>query len=453
MWPPMTGNTPFRNVLLLLVLGLPAVPTFAFQQTGQTVRHHRVEEQTDPSLTPEIEQAEAAMQKGDFNNAEELLKKAVDANPEAYRAWFDLGFLYNETKHPTSAIYAYRKSVAAKPDVFESNLNLGILLARQGNKEEAATYLKAATQLKPSAQPDAGLERAWLSLGLVLETSDPPQALAAFGEAIKLNPRNTEAHLSSGAILERQAKLDDAAREYQTAANLDPKSADAITGLANVYTKQKKLPEAEAQLRKLLAIDPANENAKVQLGRVLAAEGKNEEAATLLNSTKTANDPRAALDLGTVYVKAGKLTAAEEQFRIAVQGLPQDGEAHFALGSVLMQEKQYPEAQQELITAIKLRPDVGEIYGNLAVVAAENKDYGLAIQVLDARAKLLPEIPATYFLRATSYDNLNRKPQAIENYKQFLATDGGKMPDQEWQARHRLMAIDPDNASRYAEKK
>ena len=41
----------------------------------------------------------------------------------------------------------------------------------------------------------------------------------------------------------------------------------------------------------------------------------------------------------------------------------------------------------------------------------------------------------------------------MENYRQFLATDDGKMPDQEWQARHRLMAIDPANASKYAEKK
>ena len=56
-------------------------------------------------------------------------------------------------------------------------------------------------------------------------------------------------------------------------------------------------------------------------------------------------------------------------------------------------------------------------------------------------------------MRATSYDNLKVTAKAVENYQQFLATDGGKMPDQEWQARHRLIAIDPGNASKYAEKK
>ena len=175
----------------------------------------------------------------------------------------------------------------------------------------------------------------------------------------------------------------------------------------------------------------------------------------MLNSGQpgSSGDPHAALELGTLYVKAGKYAEAEQQFRTAVQGLPQDAEAHFALGSVLMEEKKFPESQYELLVAAKLKPDMAELYGNLAVVAAENKNYDLAIRALDVRAKFLPEGPATYFLRATSYDNLKATAKAVENYQRFLATDGGKMPDQEWQARHRLIAIDPRNASKYTVKK
>ena len=152
-------------------------------------------------------------------------------------------------------------------------------------------------------------------------------------------------------------------------------------------------------------------------------------------------------------MRAGKYAEAEKQFRIAVKRLPEDGEAHLALGSVLMQEKRYPESQDELLVASKLNPEMAEIYGNLAVVAAENRNFNLAIHALEQRGKYLPETPATYFLRATSYDNLRATMKAVENYQQFLAMDGGKMPDQEWQARHRLIAIDPGNAGRYAEKK
>ena len=98
---------------------------------------------------------------------------------------------------------------------------------------------------------------------------------------------------------------------------------------------------------------------------------------------------------------------------------------------------------------VKLKPNLGEAYGNLAVVASENKDYQLAIRALDARAKLLPETPATYFLRATSFDNLKAAPQAVDFYKRFLQADAGRQADMEWQARHRLIALDPANAKKY----
>lgn len=420
------------------------------QESKPTVRHHQVEEASSETA-PEVAQAEGEIQKADYSAAQTLLQKYLATHSDDYLAWFDLGYVYKATGQPDNAIEAYRKSIAAKPEVFESNLNLGILLARRGDNAEAAKYLKVATQLKPSAHVDEGLARAWQSLGIVLQNSDPQQALAAFSQAEKLQPNNFEVHFAAGQVLEKQNQLDAAAKEYETAAALDPKSIEPAVALSVVYTRQQKYAEAETMLRKLLAADPQNQTVRTQLGRILAAEGKNDEAVKELGVTagKIPDDPHAALELGTLDVKAGKYAEAEQLFRSAAGKLPQDAEAHYALGSALMQEKKYPEAQQELLMAVKLKPDLSAAYGNLAVVASENKDYQLAIRVLEVRAKFLPETPATYFLRATSYDNLNFTKQAIEFYRQFLQADAGQQPDLEWKARHRLIALDPTNAKKY----
>ena len=109
----------------------------------------------------------------------------------------------------------------------------------------------------------------------------------------------------------------------------------------------------------------------------------------------------------------------------------------------LLRQKKFPEAQQEFLTAVKLKPDFGAAYGDLAFAAGENKDYPLTIKALDARAKFLPEIPITYFLRASAYDHLKDVKRASANYHLFLETANGKYPDQEWQAKHRLIAIEP----------
>ncbi len=424
------------------------------QQRPPTIRHHRVEE-PGPEQNTEVDQAEAAMQNNDFTAAEALLQKAVTAKPDDYRAWFDLGYIYNALQRPADSVAAYRKSVAAKPEVFESNLDLGLVLAKQGGNAEAAKYLRAATQLTPTAHPQESLARAWQSLGRVQEASDPQSALVAYAEAAKLAPADPAPHLAAAGILQKQAQLDAAAREYRTAAALDPHSREALAGLTNIALAQKNYADAEAALRKELAIDPQNTAAQVQLARVLSAEGKNDAAAQVLQSAAQADtgDPHAALELGTLDVKAGKDAEAEREFRVAVQKLPQEPEAHFALGSLLMYEKKFPEAQQELLAAIHLKPDLAEAYGNLAIVAAANKNYSMTLQALDDRARYLPEIPATVFLRATTYDNLKAVPQAVEYYQRFLKVDDGKFPDQEWQARHRLIALDPKHADNYRVKK
>ena len=92
---------------------------------------------------------------------------------------------------------------------------------------------------------------------------------------------------------------------------------------------------------------------------------------------------------------------------------------------------------------MKLKPDLGTAYGDLAFAASENKNYPLAIKALDARVKYLPDIPITYFLRASAFDHLKDTKRASVNYHLFLNTANGKYPDQEWQAKHRLIAIEP----------
>ena len=435
-------NRRLLNAIVVVILS-----AWVIAQTHTTVRHHKEIIDAQP---PEIAKAEDAIQKGDFAAAETLLKTATEKDPNNFQAWFDMGFVLNRLNHADESIAAYRKSVTAKPDVFESNLNLGLMLVR-ANSPEAEQFLRAATTLKPTAQVEEGQARAWLALAHLLEPLRPQDALLAYGKAAELTPKDPEPHLAAGALLARQNNLPAAANEYRTAIDLDPASGEALTGLVNVSIGQKKYSDAETALRKKLAASPQDTAAHTQLARVLEAEGKSDEAAQELQSVSHANsdDPQAALQLGSIYLKAGKNAEAEQQFRIAVQKSPKDANAHYALGALLMHEKKFEESQRELLVAVNLKPDLGEAYGNLAIVAAANKNYELALRALDARAKYLPEIPGTYFLRATTFDNLKDIPHAVQYYQRFLAVDDGKFPDQEWQARHRLIAIDPQHADKY----
>jgi Flp pilus assembly protein TadD len=409
--------------------------------SSQSVRHTRIAESSAPP--PEMTQAEDAIQKHNYSAAEPLLQKVVEHDPANYVAWFDLGFVENGLGKLDDSITAYRKSVAAKPDVFESNLNLGLQLAKNGHPE-AEHFLQAATQLKPTSNVSEGKFRAWLSLANVLEKSNLEQALVAYHEAATLQPKDPEPHVAAGHLLERDNKFADAEHEYKQALALDPTS-DALTGLANIYMRGRRFPEAEEYLRKLVAAHPDEAAAHVQLGRVLAAEGKNEEAiAELQTAAKpAAGDVSVQRDLADLYYAAGRNEEAEAAYRALLAAHPNEAELHHELGRALLKEKKFTEAQKEFLATVRLKPELAEGYGDLAFAASENKDYSLTVRALDARAKLLPEVAFTYFLRASALDHLRDYKQAAVNYHLFLNTANGKYPDQEWQAKHRLIAIEP----------
>src|SRR5258707_549662 len=414
-------------------------------KSGKTVHRTRVEENADPPS--ELVKAESLIQKQDYAGAEPLLRTVLTGDaandPAAYVAWFELGVVENGLGKLDDSIAAYRKSVAAKPDVFESNLNLGLQLAKTGHAQ-AEHFLRAATQLKPSNNLSEGRFRAWLSLANVLEKSKPEEALDAYHQAAILQPKDPEPRLAAGHLLEQDNKFADAEQEYKQALALDPAS-DALTGLANIYMRGRRFAEAEEYLRKLVAAHPDEAAAHVQLGRVLAAEGKNDEAiAELQTVAKPAPaDASVQRDLADLYFAAGKNEEAEAAYRALLAAYPNDAELHHDLGRVLLRQKKFQEAQKEFFATVKLKPDLGEGYGDLAFAASENKDYALTIKALDARAKLLPEVPFTYFLRASALDHLHDYKQAAANYHLFLNTGSGKYPDQEWQAKHRLTAIEP----------
>jgi tetratricopeptide (TPR) repeat protein len=438
----LVGTGAHRQKRIWLLAGLLLVTAAAPAQTARTGKHRTIP--SDEAVAARaIAEAEAAIEKKDWAAAERQLREVVAKDAKNYRAWFDLGFLCNETDRRPEAIEAYRKSVAARPDVFESNLNLGMLLLAAGS-DEAPTFLRAATRLKPSEQPEEGLARAWGVLGDALTEKDPVEALAAYREATKLAPKDPRPHLAAGSLLERQGDLSAAESEVQKARELQPDSTEALTALAEIYLRAQRWAEAEASLRELLKANPANTGARFQLGRLLLQQGRKQDGVAELETVvRESPDPAAERALAAFYLDAKQYEPAAAHYRHLLGREPGNAQLHHALGITLTGQGKFAEAETELLAAVKADPDLKEAYFDLAFAAQRNHDYALTIRALDARTRFYPESPGTYFLRANAYDSLKDFPRAVENYRQFLQVANGKYPDEEWKARHRLKAIEP----------
>ncbi|HEX3091120.1 MAG TPA: tetratricopeptide repeat protein [Candidatus Angelobacter sp.] len=427
-------------------IAVALLATFALSALAQTRPPHKSRPQTaaaDDRAADALKDAESLLQKQQYAQAEEKLQTIVTQQSENPQACFDLGFAQSHQGKTTEAIAAYKKATQLSPKWFEAQQNLGLTLAKSGDLPAAATALKIAVTLKPTVGGQQALAAAWLSLAQVTEESQPQESLAAYQKASELDPASSEAQLGAARMAERSGNA--AAAEQQYLKLAEAGNNDSIERLIGLYLKQKRFADAESWLHKYISANPQNAAAQLQLGKLLAAEGKSQEAIAALEPVyKSSPEPKLAAELATLHLEARQYPAAADLLRPLIAQNPNDAQLYLEYGSALMHQLKYPEAQTVLLRAVQLKPDLVEAYSDLAYAAEQNKNYELTIRVLDARAKLQPETPATLFLRATAYDNLRMYKPAAANYKLFLAAAGGKFPDQEFQARHRLKAILPD---------
>jgi tetratricopeptide (TPR) repeat protein len=423
----------------LLALGTMGTPAQTIPAPGARPRPSAQKPAADP-----LQEAESLLEKQQYAQAAEKIQALMPDQAKNPQAWFDLGFAQSHLGDAKAAAASYQKAVDLAPSWFEANLNLGLDLVKSGNPAAAVTVLKHTVELKPSNGSNKAMARAWLSLAEAMEEAgaDPKGAAAAYDKAAELNQSDAGLSVRAGALLQRAGDLAGAEQHYQKAA--ESGNTQAIGKLIDLFIAQKRYADAEGWLNKRLAQNAQDATTRLQLGRLQAAEGKNQEAiATLLPLSGAAASPEINRDLADLYLAEKQYAEAAPLLQQLLENNGKDAQLHMDLGAALLHQHKYPEAEAELLRAVQLKPDLADAYFDLAYAAQQNKHYDLSLRALDARAKSKPETAGTYWLRATSYDSLGAYKPAAENYKLFLAASGGKSPEQEFQARHRLKAITP----------
>jgi len=158
------------------------------------------------------------------------------------------------------ALGHWREALRLKPDYEEAQVNLRMALERL--KKPQAIEDKAASAQGIDADTADGQMR--LGIGQ-LQKGTVDGAVAHFEEALKRNPRLTEAHLSLGIIMAKKQNLDAAIRHFQEALKINPQFAKAHNSLAVILAQKGRTEEAVTHLREALRINPDYEDAKRNL--------------------------------------------------------------------------------------------------------------------------------------------------------------------------------------------
>jgi predicted Zn-dependent protease len=403
---------------------------------------------SDQQLPAELADAESFIANSDWKTAFTKLDAYLLTHANDARALFDAGYVADHQNQLDHAAGFYRRAIEANPNSFESHLALGLLLARQGKRDEAHAELLAATKLDPGEAGPPLKARAWRALARLDKPGpdgegDASLASSELLEALKLTPETTDDTLLAADLAEASGQHDTAESAYRRVLAADPKSVPANSGLAHVLIERKQYPEAEKFIRAALQQDPDDPALVAQLATVLAAQN-NAEALPLLQKLHTSHpaDPAITHMLAQVLAEAGDPIGSDKLCIALLANSPDDIDLLVAHGQNLIRQQQYSQALAAFNKAASLDSASADAWSGIAFAASKLHQPSLVIHALTMRSKFLPDVPATYFLWATSYDTLNDKVAAITYYHHFLDSSGAKFPDQEWQARQRLLVLE-----------
>jgi tetratricopeptide (TPR) repeat protein len=171
--------------------------------------------------------------------AKGIFLEAIQYDPMNSAANFGLGEVYSELNQTDEAIASYEKSLKGDPNLTEIYVPLGILYYQTGEIAKADDLLTKAL----TAKSDSSETQFFLGLVRAAQNKND-EALAAFGQAKRLDPKYTEAFYNYGEILAKLNRHNESIAEYLKAVELKPTYLEAWIGLGEAYFETKKFAEA-----------------------------------------------------------------------------------------------------------------------------------------------------------------------------------------------------------------
>ncbi|MDY0747223.1 PEP-CTERM system TPR-repeat protein PrsT [Paucibacter sp. R3-3] len=302
--------------------------------------------QSTPTLTKaRLLLAQTKLRQGDAAKALNVLQPLLDEQGGSVEAYTIAAEAYLQSGEPQRAEEYFTKASELNPKDVRSRVALALAQVSKGHLSEGVSALRALAASDSGVTADMGL------ITTFLQRRDWDQALKAIdGLEIKTPDRPTAANLRGRVELARGNK-DRAGQAFEAAVKIDPVFFPAIASLAALDADAGRTDAAKARFQHLLETQPNNVQANMAVIALSAKAGasKDELAASLDKLVKqmpTEAQPRLALiemqqqrrDFKAAVASAQDAVAAlpdnADAWRLLAQSQAVAGDANQAINSV-----------------------------------------------------------------------------------------------------------------------
>lgn len=295
--------------------------------------------------------AQAAQQRNDYRTAEREYRAVIALQPDFAEVHMNLGLIYQMESRVSEAVGEFQHALKIKPNLAGANFFLGVDLCRLGESAKAIPYLKSAVKAQP-ARPEI---RSWLATAQEMAGQYEAE-IATLKQALKLQPQDADLLYLLGRAYEQLGK-----EQVMALHKSAPQSARSEQLLGESYATSSQWPLAVLHFQNALAAAPRL--------------------------------PGVHAELGEVFLQAGKLQAANEQFEEELRLHPNDLRARVRRGEVELIRGEEKAGLQDWEQALAMDPvqveQVLDIRGTSFGEAAPDQ---LPRDLLDKLERLSPDL-------------------------------------------------------------
>ena len=315
--------------------------------------------------------------------AESVVREALELEPENIDALTMLAQVLNSQKKSMEAIEIYKRVMAAAPENDNLRLHLSVLLASTGDLERAEDIIKSTID-------DDIRASGYYYIGVLAAGMDKVRlAKKALKESIKINPSMDASYQHLGVIEQKRGNLRKAEQYYLKALDINHGNMGALESLSQLYMDDDKPEKALEIERSLSKIEPQNA------------------------------DPLRKMAL--IHMNLQQYEQAAELFRSVLELAPDDMEFRYYLAVALDEMQLYEEALEQHLYLNKLDPNNTKVLLNLGYLYSVLDQDEKSAQAYEKLISLTQEVPDYYVYLARNYLGASREEDAFRVLSDGLA--------------------------------
>jgi len=349
-----------------------------------------------------------------------LLQRAVEAAPDDFRTWLELGQGHVRAGEMEQAVRPLERARSLAPGSAGVRYNLARAFRATGQQAAAQQELQAYEELHTTR---------WLRQEQVQRQDRLHRAITLHEASVREQPGGSMTRYGDLALLYQEGGTVDRGREF----------------LAGVVTAHPDLPEPLVGLALLEHADGHDDRALEFLGQALSrrpffapalgllpemdpGNGRRRRAAALLQAADRHENtpPQLPFWRGLLALRGNQPEEAEVQLQRALEKTPKDADVLLNLGVLYGQIGRLEEARSTFKSLVKEQPEDGEAWYNLAVTEVQMNLPGPAVEHLENARAAGEERPAVLNLLAQLLMRQGNPERARELLEQSLAAK----PDQ-----------------------